>query len=147
VTLLAPFTALLAAAGLFADAPGIQVINISFDRQCEHEVDTSKTAKKRDRDVVIWRIASKCKDAQELTIKPKNLDPFVGCVGDPRAFKIGSRFTINGTTADEVTAYAVCTVDWGKAGTHKFKVDLTHRATSPEPIGTRDHELALEVVP
>jgi hypothetical protein len=127
--------------------PDVEVIEISFDKDCKHDVNNAKTAtaKKKDRDVVVWSIVSECKDARELTIRPVRINPFVGCVGDPRNFKIGSRFRIDGAAAGKVKAYAVCTVDWVKSGVHKFKIDMPH--TTPGSVGPLDHELALEVVP
>jgi hypothetical protein len=148
VTLLAALTFVGLLAG---DSPGVQVIKISFDKSCEHKADMKTTAKKKDRDVVIWRVVNECADAQQLTIKPKNAIPFVGCVGDPKTFKIGSKFRIDGATAtaDKVEAYAICAVDWGKLGKHKFEIQIKEHKTvkTDEAIEPMEHELALDVVP
>ena len=126
-------------------APGVEVINISLDKNCDHDADRLKKAKKADRDVVIWSIVSECKVAHQLTIEPKNMNPFIGCVGDPNTVDIGRPFVIDGATAGKVKLYAVCTVDWQKMGEHKFKIrfaEQTHETVEP-----RSHEIALDVVP
>ena len=130
---------------VLAGGPEVEVIELSFDKDCNHDVSNAKTAtaKKKDRDLVVWSLVSECRDARDVTIKPKRINPFVGCVGDPRTFKIGSRFRLDGAVTGKVRAYAVCTVDWSKGGVHKFKIDAPHL----KPVGPLDHELALEVVP
>jgi len=125
--------------------PGVEVINISLDKNCDHDADALKKAKKVDRDVVIWSIVSECKVAHQLTIEPKNMNPFIGCVGDPYTVNIGTPFNIDAATAGKVRLYAVCTVDWQKMDRHKFK--LSFAELMREGVQPRSHEIALDVVP
>ena len=68
----------LVAPAVLVGGPGVEVIEISFDKDCKHDVDNAETAKakKQDRDVVVWSIVSECRDAREVTIRPKTHQSF-----------------------------------------------------------------------
>ena len=116
-------------------------IEISFDKDCKHDVSNAKTAtaKKNDRDLVVWSLVSECREAGRDHPAEAHQSLLLGRVGDPRTFKIGSRSASMGAAMGKTRAFAVCTVDWLKVGVHKFKIDIPH-LKPPEPLDPLDHE-------
>ena len=128
---------------------GVQVVNVSINGKCDHDMDARKTVRKKDRDVLVWRIENDCPAAQKVLICV-NPEPPLVCTGDPDTVKIRSQFEMDAATNGKVRAAIVCTVKWPHQK-EDYKVDLSTGPASGAdlrcPITTTDHELALEVVP
>lgn len=138
----------------FDGAAGVEIVKVSIDKSCKHDIDARKTLKRENRDVLVWRIENECPTAQKVLICARPAPP-LRCFGDPEAAKISTQFQIGAAQGDKVTAAIVCTVKWPPkkpdTKSYNYNIDLyTGPATGKNlkcPIKPLDHELALEVVP
>jgi hypothetical protein len=141
--------ALLVLTGTLAGPPaGVEVIDISIAASCRHDKVKLTTVKRKDRDILVWRVQSECPTARKVLICVKPAPP-LHCSGDPDTAKIGTPFDVGAANGDTVTHYIFCTVKW-PAKKQAYEVDVLAGSASDKlicPTIEEDYEIALEVVP
>ena len=137
---------------LFCGPPDMEIVAASIDKSCTKGIDKTKTAKGKDRDVLVWRIESECATKQDVLIcaHPQGGAPPLRCWGDPKDAVLGTPFSIVAPQGDKVRSFIICALEWPATGKYDYDVEyLTQDSTSTTPLTcqSKDYELALEVVP
>ena len=142
--------ALLALTGILAaPSPGIEVLKIAIDDECRVERIKPTTVKRKDRDILVWRIQNECLTPRSVLICVTPAPPLT-CLGDPEDAKLATAFEIGGANTAADTHYIVCTVRW-PATRQGFEIEVATgeagKTVACVPHLPESHELALEVVP